>query len=142
MVMADRDVVMAKVATIDRCLARIAEIQVAGQRPPLDVEDITVLNLQRAVQATVDLAGHLVSDWQLGLPSSLKENFRLLEHRGLGQNLSAKLQAMVGFRNIAVHDYQTIDVAILRSIVDHDLDDLRAFCRFAMAALGRTPSAT
>jgi uncharacterized protein YutE (UPF0331/DUF86 family) len=32
---------------------------------------------------------------------------------------------MVGFRNVAVHDYQAVDPAIVESIVEHHLDDLR-----------------
>lgn len=55
--MLDRDVVLAKVATIQRCLLRIN--QVTGLDPERldnqDVEDIFVLNLQRAVQTAIDL---------------------------------------------------------------------------------------
>jgi uncharacterized protein YutE (UPF0331/DUF86 family) len=35
--------------------------------------------------------------------------------------------AMVGFRNIAVHEYAVLDPAILRAIVDKHLPDLEAF---------------
>ncbi|HBL27745.1 MAG TPA: hypothetical protein DD490_12985 [Acidobacteria bacterium] len=51
--MIDRDRVLAKIATIDRCLARIAEVRGARRQDllPVDVEDIASLNLQRAIQA-------------------------------------------------------------------------------------------
>ena len=39
------------------------------------------------------------------------------------------MQAMVGFRNIAVHDYQAINIEIVRAIVEHHLEDLAAFAR-------------
>jgi predicted nucleotidyltransferase len=52
----------------------------------------------------------------------------LLEQHGvLEAALSGRLRKMVGFRNLAVHDYQTIDRTILESIVTTRLDDLRAF---------------
>ena len=34
---------------------------------------------------------------------------------------------MVGFRNIAVHDYQQLDLVILKSILEHRLGDLDEF---------------
>jgi len=34
---------------------------------------------------------------------------------------------MVGFRNIAIHDYQTLDVDILKSILSKHLKDLEQF---------------
>ncbi len=39
---------------------------------------------------------------------------------------------MVGFRNVAVHDYRRLDLAIVESIVTQRLDD---FLDFASAAL-------
>ena len=35
---------------------------------------------------------------------------------------------MVGFRNIAVHAYQAIDLRILESVIAQGLDDLLAAC--------------
>jgi uncharacterized protein YutE (UPF0331/DUF86 family) len=61
--MVDRDVVLAKVAAIDRCLARIREVQsrTGVALLPADIEDIVMLNLQRATQAAIDLATHVAS---------------------------------------------------------------------------------
>jgi uncharacterized protein YutE (UPF0331/DUF86 family) len=127
--MVERDVVLAKIAVIDRCLARIAEIRArrGGALLPVDVEDITVLSLTRATQAAIDLAAHVVATEGYGLPSGVAETFSLLEQHGvLEAALAARLRKMVGFRNLAVHDYQTIDPRILESIVTTRLDDLRA----------------
>jgi uncharacterized protein YutE (UPF0331/DUF86 family) len=49
----------------------------------------------------------------------------LLADAGLiSTDLSERLQRMIGFRNIAVHQYQHLDVAIVEAIVLRDLDDL------------------
>jgi len=40
----------------------------------------------------------------------------------------------VGFRNVAVHDYRKLDLAVVRSIVAHHLDDFLTFGREAMKA--------
>ena len=53
--MVERDVVLGKLATLDRCLRRIAEVRQPDRGlQPVDVEDLTELNLQRAVQAAID----------------------------------------------------------------------------------------
>jgi uncharacterized protein YutE (UPF0331/DUF86 family) len=126
----DRDVVLAKVATIDRCLGRIA--QTRGERRavllPVEVEDLVILNLQRAVQAAIDLATHAVTTEAYGLPDSVASSFSILERHGvLDAELARRLRGMVGFRNVAIHDYQAIDPAIVESILSRHLDDLRAF---------------
>lgn len=128
--MVDRDVVLAKVAAIDYCLKRIAEVR--GPRSttllPVEVEEITELNLQRAIQAAIDLAAHVVSTEAYGLPDSLAGTFTLLEQQGIiDAQLASQLRRKVSFRNIAVHEYETLDPAVVTRIVEERLDDLRAF---------------
>jgi hypothetical protein len=41
--------------------------------------------------------------------------------------LLQKMERMVGFRNIAVHEYQTIDTRILDQILNNHLKDLEEF---------------
>jgi hypothetical protein len=69
--MVERDVVLAKIAVIDRCLARIADVRGArgGSLLPVDVEDITVLSSTRAAQAAIDLAAYVVATEGYGLPT-------------------------------------------------------------------------
>ncbi|MAE70426.1 MAG: transcriptional regulator [Gemmatimonadetes bacterium] len=136
--MLDRDLVVEKSASIDRCITRIRKVTGGDPRAleGLDVEDICVLNLQRAVQTTIDLASHWVAAENLGVAKTLKETFSLLEQAGrLQPDLAERLRKMVGFRNIAVHDYQKISPQILGKIVRLHLGNLEAF---ASAALGRT----
>jgi uncharacterized protein YutE (UPF0331/DUF86 family) len=128
--MVDRDVVTAKVATIDRCLRRISETrdERSAVLLPVEVEDIVVLNLQRAVQAAIDLATHVVSAEGYALPDSVAAFFSVLEGHGiLEPPLAERLRRMVGFRNIAIHDYQTLDAGIVEAIVSRHLTDLRLF---------------
>lgn len=39
---------------------------------------------------------------------------------------------MVGFRNVAVHDYRRLDLAVVDAIVAHHLDDVLAFASLAL----------
>ena len=125
------DVLLNKAAVIERCLARIIE-EYEGHEDELETnytrQDAIVLNLQRACEASIDAAMHLVRTNRLGLPQRSRDAFILLEGAGrLSADLSRRLQAMVGFRNIAVHQYQELQIPILRAIVEQRLEDFRAF---------------
>jgi uncharacterized protein YutE (UPF0331/DUF86 family) len=39
------------------------------------------------------------------------------------------MRAMTGFRDVAIHQYQELDMAVLRSIVEHRYADFMEFCR-------------
>ena len=128
--MVDRDLVYEKVRNIQNCLRRIRDV--TRLDPPsldnLDTQDIFALNLQRAVQSALNLACHIVAAEGLGLPESLKENFALLKKSGIiSDQQQDRMTKMVGFRNIAVHEYQELDVGMMKSILAHNLKDLEQF---------------
>lgn len=84
--------------------------------------------LQLAIQAALDVASHIVSDERLGEPRTNRELFDLLERNGhINSALSAPLRNMAGFRNVLVHGYDAVDLAIVRDVVENRLDDLLAF---------------
>ena len=127
--MAD-DVVLNKAAIIERCLRRIDEEcrDTPDALSNQTVQDAIVLNLQRACEAAIDLAMHGVRVRRLGIPQDSREAFDLLCRQGLiDVEMTSRMKAMVGFRNIAVHQYQDLDLSILRSILEHRLGDFRAF---------------
>ena len=128
--MPDRDMILAKVASIQRSLGRIRTVTSLDPESleNVDTKDIFLLNLQRGIQAALDLAAHVVASEGLGLPERARESFSLLKNAGIidGETAS-KMEKMTGFRNIAVHDYQSLDPDILKSILVHRLKDLEDF---------------
>lgn len=124
------DVILNKVAIIERCIRRINE---EYQQNPQNLENNTkqdsiILNLQRACEASIDLAMHIVADKRLGLPQDSRDAFSLLEPENIiPAFLSNRMKAMVGFRNIAVHDYQELNLVILQKILDHHLVDFSEY---------------
>jgi len=131
------DVIVNKVSAIERCLERVREVH-RGDHATLDdptLQDSIVLNLQRACEASIDLGMHLVRRRRLGVPQDSREVFEMLVRgAALDAQLAQRLQRMVGFRNIAVHDYRALNLAILGAIIDDHLSDLLAFARWALAA--------
>jgi len=128
---------MQKLASIDRCLRAIRDY-VAGDvgrlREPI-VLDAVVLNLQRACEQAIDAACREVSRRELGVPTDSADAFTLLERERLvSPEVAERMRRMVGFRNIAVHEYRKLDPLIVRTVVEHRLGDFLAFCRELSAA--------
>jgi uncharacterized protein YutE (UPF0331/DUF86 family) len=125
--MADRDVLLAKTASIQQCLRRIESVRGRPDMPALDREDILVLNLQRAVQCALDMAEHVVAADRLGLADTEQRAFDLLAANGrIPPELAGRLRRLAGFRNIVVHEYAVLDPAIDESITRDRRGDLTA----------------
>lgn len=124
--MAD-DVVLNKAATIERCVARAREEYAAAGADfanNFSRQDAAVLNIQRACEAALDLGQHLIRRDKLGLPQSARNVFDLLAQAGrMDAALAEALKKMVGFRNIAVHDYLTHLLPITVSVITEHLDE-------------------
>jgi len=122
------DVIIAKVATIERCILRIREEAKFDWQNDYTHQDALILNMERACQATIDIAAHLVRVRKLGIPKMTREVFQQLAENGIiSTELSIELKNMVGFRNIAVHDYANLNLAVVKSIIDTKLVHLESF---------------
>jgi uncharacterized protein YutE (UPF0331/DUF86 family) len=131
------DVLLNKAAIIERCLVRVRAEHDGDDRvlyENITKQDSIILNLQRACEAAIDLAMHLVAARRLGIPQESREAFDLLvTGAALDPALGERLAGMEGFRNVAVHDYRRLDLAIVSSIIRHRLDDFTAFTVWAIA---------
>ena len=93
--------------------------------------------LQIAIQAALDTASHIVSDGHLGEPRTNRELFDLLQRADwIDAELASALRNMAGFRNILVHGYDTVDLDIVRDVVECHLDDLLTFVAAVRRRLG------
>jgi len=125
------DVLLNKAAIIERCLLRIHE-EYDDYKDTLESnftrQDAIILNLQRACESSIDAAMHIVRIRRLGIPQQSRDAFLMLEKASLlPKQLSEHLQAMVGFRNIVVHQYQELNLDILKFILNERLCDFREF---------------
>lgn len=137
------DVVLNKAATIERCVQRAREEYAAAGAEEafarnFSRQDAAILNIQRACEAALDLGQHLIRRDKLGLPQSARHVFDLLAQAGwIEVPLAEGLKKMVGFRNIAVHDYQALLLPITVSIITHHLDEFLQFSSTVLKRDGR-----
>ena len=124
------EILFNKAAIIERCISRIHDEYQAS--PNLDNHthvDAMTLNIERACQATVDIANHIIAVHHLSIPQSTANAFEILRSvQVIDQTLLESLKAMTGFRNIAVHQYQQLNLDILRYIAKEGYKDFIAFC--------------
>ena len=127
--MTDPTLVAKKLALIESCLSDLQRLA----RPDILASDVREQRfvehtLQVAIQAALDVASHIVSDRRLGEPRTNRELFDLLQRDGwLDVPLTATLRNMVGFRNVLVHGYDDVDLAVVRDVLANHLGDLAAF---------------
>jgi uncharacterized protein YutE (UPF0331/DUF86 family) len=127
------EVLLGKADIIERCLQRI-ETEYIGSENELETnftkQDSILLNIQRMCEASIDAAMHMVRQNTLGIPRDSRNAFTMLVNANfLDPQLGKHLEAMVGFRNIAVHNYTEIDMAIVRSILSERLVDMKTFAQ-------------
>ena len=133
----DSALIQKKLAFIETCVRELQELA----NPEALEEDIRERRfvehtLQLAIQAALDSASHWVSARRLGEPETNRTLFRLLaQDKILNSQQAESLAAMAGFRNILVHGYQDVDLATVRDILHHHLDDLLAYCAAMNAAI-------
>jgi len=127
----DQVVLEKKIDSILRCLDRIKSrlpetIELFIQ--DLDAQDVIVLNLTRAVQLSVDLAMHICTNSNRPVPQTMGESFEVLQQmKVLTPAIAEKMKKSVGFRNVAVHSYDEIDLNLAYVIAKEHIND---FCIF------------
>ncbi len=127
------DVVRRKLESLRRCIQRIElkkPASVKTLKTDYDIQDIISLNLERAIQISVDIGLYLLAESEQTPPGTMGEVFPSLANAGvIPEDLSIRLRRAVGFRNISVHEYQSIDWEIVFSIIDKNLGDFKDFMR-------------
>ena len=137
----DRTLIEKKLESLRRCLVRIRDkcpltAEQLGQDP--DAQDIVAINLTRAVQLSVDIGAHLIAGTAAPAPETMGQTFDVLAEQGvIDQELATRMKKSVGFRNIAVHNYEAIDWVIVHAIVSRHLIDFDGFAKGVAISMQR-----
>jgi uncharacterized protein YutE (UPF0331/DUF86 family) len=131
------DIVLNKKESIERCIKQIGayyRLPATGAFEEDNLrQDAIALNLQRACEQCIDLANHVIRVCKLGLPKESKDSFRLLAaSQIIPRELASRLEGMVGFRNVLVHEYQRMDIKLMIDVIENRLGDLLLFVDLVM----------
>ena len=98
---------------------------------------IAFYDLHRALEAVMDIGSHILSRIPGARPSSYKDIAMLLEKHKIipAEFASGKLLKMAGYRNRMVHFYGEITEKELYGIIQKELGDFLAFCKYVLKLL-------
>src|SRR5262249_49632508 len=106
------------------------QISDLGNLGNFDLQDILALNLSRAIQLCLDIGAHVIADLDVPAPETMGQTFDILADAGLlEESLATRLKKAVGFRNITVYNYETIDWSIVHSFARNRLGDFLDFAK-------------
>jgi uncharacterized protein YutE (UPF0331/DUF86 family) len=89
-------------------------------------KDSAERNLQKVIEAIIDLGKMLIADKKLREPSNNREVFQILEEEGLfPSELMPLIDKMIGMRNVLVHTYNRIDDSIIYGVLKKNLLDIK-----------------
>ena len=137
------EVLAQKITSLQRCVARARQAHAeagADFRTTYNLQDAAVLNVIRACDTAIDLANMLIRRRRLGIPDQSRESFAILcREKSIPSDLGERLQKMVGFRNVAVHQYRDLDIAIVEMVITRHLDDLLKFAQTVRTQMDAEP---
>lgn len=129
----DKLVITKKIDSILKCLNRVQQRLPETETEFIsdyDAQDVVVLNLTRAIQMNVDVATHILANSNKNIPTTMAEAFTCLEKLEIiTADVAEKMRRSIGYRNIAVHNYDEIDLSITYNIACYHLDDFKNYIR-------------
>lgn len=133
MALVDKLLVGRKLAQIDTYLKQVGDyskISLNQYKINWKTQRIVERTLHILIEACVDIANHIISDQEMRLPTGYADTFKvLMEKKVIGKDLCGTLEKMARFRNVVVHQYETIDPAIVVSILHRNLRDFEKYKR-------------
>lgn len=127
----DTVVLAEKLESLRRSIQRIEDKKpgnVDQLKQNIDLQDILVLNLTRAVQLSVDIGSHIISHADHAAPQTMENVFTILQEIGaISEPTGHRLKKAVGFRNVAIHQDEAINWEIVYAVCEHSIQDFRQF---------------
>lgn len=137
--MVDKPLIQRKLENVETYLKQIRLKKDPGIelfKKDRDLQSIILFNLIQAIQACMDIGTHIISDKGWETPETQAGIFeKLAEHRVITKPLAKKMIQMVGFRNRIVHEYEKIDLKIVREVWRKNLTDIERFCKAVVVKL-------
>lgn len=95
-----------------------------------DTEVLAERHIQKACQAALDIANHIIAEEGFGQPTMYRDLGYILAQEGvITSDLAKKLEEIAKFRNRLVHEYAHLDPKIIYIIVQTHIDDLSEFAQ-------------
>ena len=125
------EVIDNKIAKIHHGLTRIREVYyLAKDRLDTDLtsQDSIIFNLQRACQASVDIANYFTKTLFSKFPKDSRESFETLHKSGLiSIQLALNFQELIEFSRTATLNDQMLNLDVVKHLVENRLSDFEDY---------------
>ena len=129
----DRQIINEKLESLRRSIDLIEEKCSDSQdklQANLDLQDIVVLHLTRAIQLCVDIGAQFITASDEKAPATMGATFETLEKMNiLDSGISISMKKANGFRKVAVHGYDKLNLVIVYAIATDKPQDFKQFAK-------------
>jgi uncharacterized protein YutE (UPF0331/DUF86 family) len=122
-------VIVAKLAIIEEYLKKLQEyfpVSLEQFKSDWGLQKIVERSLQVMIEVMIDIAERIIAQKSITPQKTAADTLKKLRELGIIQSDDA-YSKMVRFRNLVVHQYDSIELGILYSIVQNNLDDFNKF---------------
>ncbi len=115
---------------------RYRSISLADLKADRDKRNMVLHALLVSIQASIDIANHLVAANSTRRPETYRESFAILCDEGLiPEDLADQLSDLAGFRNVLVHVYWRLNLDEVYGVLQEDLPTVNRFKNLVRAML-------
>ncbi|RXE56341.1 hypothetical protein ABH15_09535 [Methanoculleus taiwanensis] len=115
---------------------RYQAITLAELKADRDRRNMVLHALLVSVQASIDIANHLVAARSTRRPETYRESFAILCEEGLiPEDLADQLSDLAGFRSVLVHVYWRLNLDEVYGVLQNDLQAVNRFRDLVRAML-------
>jgi uncharacterized protein YutE (UPF0331/DUF86 family) len=115
---------------------RYRSITLAELKSDRDKRNMVLHALLVSIQASIDIANHLIAASSSRRPEIYRESFTILCDEGLiPEGLGARLSDLAGFRNVLVHVYCRLNLDEVYGVLQDDLPAVNQFRDLVRAML-------
>ncbi|MDK2974638.1 MAG: hypothetical protein PWP08_1009 [Methanofollis sp.] len=127
----DEEGIIAHLRELDEALSdweRYRAVSYQDFQKNRDTRNMVLHALLIGIQATIDIANHLIAGEDLRRPSTYRESFVILSERGvLTPELGEAMGDLAGFRNVLVHIYWRLNLEEVYRVLQNDLPVVREY---------------
>ena len=130
---ADRDALKIKLSQLEEYVNAVKQLRSKPRTEFVERSDTEVLaerHIEKACQAALDIANHIIAETGLGAPTMYRDLGYILSKAGvITPDMAKKMEDVAKFRNRLVHEYAHLDPNIIYQIVHKNIDDLVDFAK-------------
>ena len=130
----DKDIIMSKLSKLQQYLNYLRELQKSSFED--FVSDFKITGaveryLQVSIECMIDIGNEIISSLQLRRPERYRDIPYILARSGvIPERFADTMASMIGFRNLLVDDYATINLKLVYEFLQTKLTDFEEFIRY------------